>query len=69
MNITFKGGLILMLTKKECTNCFDISHCLALPIFIKSICIFINSLKSDVLSSLSLGRLFLQCTSKFLKTF
>ena len=43
VNITFEGWLILMLTEKECTNCFVIWHCLSF------IFIFINLLKSDVL--------------------
>ena len=33
-NITFEGSLILMLTEKECTNCFVIWHCLSFPSFI-----------------------------------
>ena len=31
VNITFEGWLILMLTEKECTNCFVIWHCLSFP--------------------------------------
>ena len=42
VNITFEGWLILMLTEKECTNCFVIWHCLSF------IFIFINLLKTDV---------------------
>ena len=34
VNITFEGWLILMLTEKECTNCFVIWHCLSFPSFI-----------------------------------
>ena len=41
VNITFEGWLILMLTEKECTNCFVIWHCLSF------IFIFINLLKED----------------------
>ena len=32
--IIFEGWLILMLTEKECTNCFVIWHCLSFPSFI-----------------------------------
>ena len=34
VNITYEGGLILMLTEKECTYCFVICHCFSFPSFI-----------------------------------
>ena len=46
VNITFEGWLILMLTEKECTNCFVTWLCLSFPSLFKVFSYYF--LKSDV---------------------